>query len=74
MWDVFSNNKDTEIKDEVKSNLVYSTNSNVFIGSILGYITLENWNQQDKGKLYLYEITHKASDDAERYKEKHPLC
>ena len=74
LWDVFSNNKDTEIKDEVKSNLVYSTNSNVFIGSILGYITLENWNQQDKGKLYLYEITHKASDDAERYKEKHPLC
>lgn len=73
LWDIFSKNKDRDLKNEIKSNLIYSTNANVFIGSILGYITLENWKQQDKGKLYLYEITHKASDDAERYKEKHPL-
>lgn len=73
LWNVFSKNKDTEIKNEVESNLIYSTNPNVFIGSILGYITLNKWNEYDKGKLYMIEITHKACDDAECYKEKRPL-
>lgn len=74
LWDIFSKNKDTEIQDEVKSNLNYSENPNVFIGSILGYITLEKWKSIDKTKLYTIEINNKACDDDEFYKEKHPLC
>lgn len=40
----------------------------IFIGSILGYISFDKWKSMDKNKLYLMEISNKASDDDEFYK------
>ena len=73
LWNVFSQHKDTDLQDEVDSNLIYSTDSNVFIGSILGYIPLTKWKSTDKGKLYALEINNKAYDDAEFFKRKKPI-
>lgn len=70
LWDIFSKHKDNELKKEAKSNLTYSTNANIFIGSILGYITLEKWKTIEKWKLYAYEINNKAFDDKEFFKDK----
>lgn len=51
---------DEEIVSAMKD---YSENFDIFIGSILGYIPYEQWKQLDKNKLYLMEISNKASDD-----------
>lgn len=48
----------------------YSNNPSIFIGSILGYVNYDKWLKMDKNKLYLKEISHKASDDAEHWKRK----
>ena len=73
LWEIFSKNHDTDLKHTVQGNIEYSENPNVFIGSILGYMGYQKWLNFDKIKLYNIEINNKASDDAERYKEKREL-
>lgn len=41
----------------------YMKNPSIFIGSILGYISLADWKKVGKAKLYAYEMSHKAIDD-----------
>ena len=50
--------------------LEYTKDPSIFIGSIMGYIDIGKWKSMDKNKLFLEEISHKASDDAEHYKYK----
>lgn len=57
----------------VQNNMDYSRNPNVFIGSLLGYMSYEAWLKIDKQQLYMVEINNKASDDAEHYKPKKML-
>lgn len=56
---------------DIDKIMSYSDNPSVFIGSIIGYISYDEWVSTDKNELYLHEISHKASDDAEhnRFKE-----
>ena len=46
----------------------YSKSPSVFIGSLLGYIDYNEWNNCDKMKLYNVQIQNKASDDEESKK------
>lgn len=57
--------------EEIKLIEEYSKNYDIFIGSILGYISKNKWENLDKNILYLIEITNKASDDEQYqiYKE-----
>lgn len=43
--------------------LKYMKNPSVFIGSALGYISLEEWKKVPKNVLYSYEMKNKAIDD-----------
>ena len=51
----------------IKNMKEYSNNYSIFIGSILGYIDYNRWKEIDKNKLYLLEISTKASDDEQFY-------
>ena len=57
----------------ININEQYYKKFDVFIGSILGYINIEEWKNIDKFKLYDLEIHNKASDDEQRYKAKLPF-
>mgnify|MGYP007025960109 CR=1 FL=1 len=50
--------------------LEYVEDPSIFVGSVLGYIDIDKWKAMDKNMLFLEEISHKASDDAEHYKYK----
>lgn len=60
---------DTNIKNTVKSQYIYSKNPNIFIGSILGYITYEQWKNIDKRTLFNIQIHNKSIDDENRGKQ-----
>lgn len=64
---IFKNNKYTqeELNKEVENIDNYSENPSIFIGSILGYTSFEEWKNCDKMKLFNYQVKHKASDDEE---------
>lgn len=53
---------------DVQKNLEYSKNSNVFIGSGLGYISLDVWINADKNKLWNLECRNKTVDDINKDK------
>lgn len=59
-----------ESNDLCNAMKTYSDNFNIFIGSILGYISFDEWELVDKNLLYLIEISNKASDDEQHYKYK----
>lgn len=60
---IFENKKNDNIETSLKLNFDRSNNYDIFIGSILGYISLDTWKQMDKYKLYNLQVNHKASDD-----------
>lgn len=60
-------------EDTVLENEWYYDKFNVFIGSILGYVSYNDWRHGDKFRLYDLEINNKASDDEQRYFEKRPF-
>lgn len=62
------NNKDIDVS--VQMNFDRSNNYDIFIGSILGYISYDKWKEIPKQELYKYEIEHKASDDLPGQKQK----
>lgn len=43
----------------------YSENPSIFLGSRIGYVDLHTWLGFDHGKLFDFEITHKADNDPE---------
>ena len=47
--------------------LKYVKDPSIFIGSVLGYININKWKSLDKNSLFLYELSHKASDDEQHY-------
>lgn len=47
--------------------LDYVDNYSTFVGSILGYLDFDVWNNIDKNELFLKEICNKASDDEQHY-------
>ena len=49
-----------EIIEKMKS---YSLDFSIFVGSILGYFNYSKWKTFDKNRLYLLEISSKATDD-----------
>lgn len=62
---VFKNNTNSDIADSsIKLNKDRETNYDIFIGSLLNYISYDKWLSLNKQALYDYEITHKASDDS----------
>ena len=69
LHDLFSTYKLTEKDETVNKVIEYTKNYDIFIGSILGYISFEKWKNLDKHELYNIEIKHKAMDDAEFYKK-----
>lgn len=72
LHDLFSTYKLTEKDETVNKTIEYTKNYDIFIGSILGYISFEKWKNLDKHELYNIEIKHKAMDDAEFYKKQKP--
>lgn len=60
---------DTDIENTVKSQYKYSENPNIFIGSILGYISYKEWLMIDKRKLFDIQIHNKSADDENRNKQ-----
>ena len=60
MKDIKSNEED------VKLNHEYANNPNVFIGSGLGYLTLDKWKAFNKQKLWILECNNKTIDDINR--------
>lgn len=72
LHDLFSTYKLTEKDEAVNKVIEYTKNYDIFIGSILGYIPFEKWENLDKHELYNIEIKHKAMDDAEFYKKQKP--
>jgi hypothetical protein len=72
LHDLFSTYKLTEKDEAVNTVIEYTKNYDIFIGSILGYISFEKWENLDKHELYNIEIKHKAMDDAEFYKKQKP--
>ena len=52
---VFKENKYTNIDDIIKTIYLYSTNPNIFIGANLKYLTLKEWKEYSKVKLYEIE-------------------
>jgi len=69
---VYKDKVDNDIENTVKNIYTYSQNPNVFIGSILGYISYNDWLKLDKNKLYILEVNNKATDDEQR-KNKHSI-
>lgn len=66
--EVFENNKydsNEQILAYANDNFEYSKSPSIFIGSIIGYTTYEEWKNCNKMQLYKYQVTHKASDDEE---------
>ena len=65
--EVFKNNSytDEELNKIIEDNEQYSENPSIFIGSILGYTSYNEWKNCDKMKLFNYQVKHKASDDEE---------
>lgn len=45
--------------------LEYIENPSIFIGSVLGYVDFNTWNEMSKKELYNFEKRHKAIDDKE---------
>lgn len=54
--------------EDVKLNHKYANNPNVFIGSGLGYLTLDKWKNFNKQKLWILECNNKTIDDINRNK------
>ena len=73
LHDIFENNKDNDIKTSIEKSLEYSKNTSIFIGSILGYIDLEQYNKINKQNLWDLEVSHKAKNDIFREKFKNRL-
>ena len=69
LHELMKNKKDNNILASVKDQYQYSKNPNIFIGSILGYITLEQWKMVDKKHLFDIQIHNKSSDDENRNKQ-----
>ena len=69
LHNLFSTYKLTEKDEAINKVIEYTKNYDIFIGSILGYISFEKWKNLDKHELYNIEIKHKAMDDAEFYKK-----
>lgn len=65
LYNIFNTNKysEEELKSQVSENFEYSKNPSIFIGSILGYIDLDDWKKINKMNLFNYEINHKARND-----------
>ena len=60
---IFENNADLDIQKSIEFNKEYSKNPSIFIGSILGYISYEEYMKTDKNKLYILEAENKAEND-----------
>ena len=52
-----------DVNPDVQRAVSYSENPSIFIGSILGYISLDAWKKTPKKALYEFEMKHKAIDD-----------
>lgn len=74
LYEVFKDKKNENIEESVNKNIIRSSNYEIFIGSILGYIKYKDWLNSDKMKLYVYEKSNKAADDPEKFKnDKRPF-
>ena len=63
LQNIFEGKTNDDIEISLKMNIERSNNYDIFIGSILGYISYDKWKEIPKQALYDYEIQHKASDD-----------
>ena len=63
LQEIFEGKHNEDMLVSLKMNFERSTNFDVFIGSILGYITYEKWKSFDKYLLYSKEVSNKADDD-----------
>lgn len=55
--------KEHQNQELYKDKMEYIDNPDIFIGSILGYISFDEWNATDKNELFFIEISNKATDD-----------
>jgi hypothetical protein len=72
VYEAFTNLEysEKELDDSVKSNVEYSNNPSVFIGSILGYIDYNKWVNSSKQKLFDLQAKYYATDNIdEPYKK-----
>lgn len=67
--DCFSKNEDNNISEAVNKQYEYSKNPNIFIGSILGYVTFKDWIKFDRTAFYKLQIENKSADDPSRGKK-----
>ena len=68
LHEVFVNNKYDSYDQTLayaNDNDQYAKNPSIFIGSIIGYTTYNEWKNCNKMQLYIYQVNHKASDDEE---------
>lgn len=66
-------NSKEQLQSIANDNYLYSDNPSVFIGSILGYTSFEEWKKCNKMQLYTYQVNNKASDDEERYNDENKI-
>lgn len=69
LHELMKDKKDNDINFTVKLQYKYAENPNVFIGSILGYVTLEQWKLIDKQNLFDIQVHNKSCDDENRNKQ-----
>lgn len=60
---IFDGQHNENLKISIQMNNDRSDYFDIFIGSLLGYISYDKWKNMEKQILYDYEIQHKASDD-----------
>lgn len=54
---------DEELKESYDKVIEYSKNPSVFLGSIIGFISLDEWLELDKKKLFYFEAKNVASNE-----------
>lgn len=70
--EIFIGKEDNNIQETVESNKSYSKNPSIFLGSIIGYLSMETFNTFSKSELWKLEAEHKADNDIfkDKYKGK----
>ena len=69
LHELMKDKKDNDIYNTVLSQYNYSKDPNIFIGSILGYVSLKQWKLIDPNHLFDIQVHNKSGDDENRNKQ-----
>ena len=54
---------DEELKEAYNKIINYSENCSIYLGSIIGFISFDEWQKLDKKKLFYFEVNNIASNE-----------